>query len=321
MLENLNYLIENESKPMTNEIGLNELLKLGYTLYYVGKNADLYIKPGETNILMVRTDRTSVNDVKLSDVIEGKSVLQKLISDIGFDFAEMLNIKTARLKIPEDIPSHIAKKSQYMKLAKPMTIVLEDGTIAGLELIYRKYLTGSLYKAYKNGEDPYGLNLPKGLKEWHEFEKPIFTPTTKGVSDEPLDYIFVTEEYPEEVERLQQLFEAAIEYCTNRGIILVDTKFEMFGDSLDLMLGDEVLTPESSRFIEKVNFDAGEYISMDKQILRDAAKKYGWTEGIIKGDTANITIPSEIKKEVIAGYQKIYDMLMICNKLHNLKSR
>lgn len=312
MKNNLAYLVKTglwpESKKMTDESGLDELEKLGYILYYVGKNADLYIKPCTTKVLMVRTERTSVNDVKLSDTIEGKAILQNAICNFGYGFAETLGIKTARLAMPADIPVEIAKKSQYMSLAKPMTIILENGEETGLELIFRKYLTGSLYKAYLECKDPYGLNLPEGLKEWHEFERPIFTPTTKGVSDEPLNYEFVTEAFPEEVARLEQLFVSALDYFSERGIILVDTKFEMFGDGI---LGDEILTPESSRFISVENFEVGEYISMDKQILRDAAKKHGWTDGVTKGDTVNITIPDEVKNNVLAGYQAILDMIML----------
>ncbi len=286
-------------------VGEFSLLEIGYQYLYTGKNANMYFKPGCACGLMVRTDKTSVNDILLSDVIEGKGILQNKISNLGYDFAEALGIKTAREYMPEIIPDDIVERSQHMRLERAMEITLADGTTAGLELIFRKYLTGSLYKAYKRGEDPYGLELPEGLEEWHKFDTPVFTPTTKGVSDDPLPYKMVTECYPEELKKLKNLFEAYYDYAENRGIVLVDTKFEMFGG----FLGDEVLTPESSRFILKSDFDNGVYHSMDKQILRDYAKEQGWVEAGTKGQLLYVTIPDDIKKKVLAGYQKVYDML------------
>ena len=286
-------------------IGELELLKLGYQKFYEGKNADIYFLPGNTSVLMVRTDRTSVNDILLSDTIEGKAEIQTKISNFGYDFAESMGIKTARLKMPENIPENIVARAQHIQLAKPLSINVPGIGKTGLELIFRNYLTGSLYKLYKQGKDPYGLNLPKGLEEWYKFDEPIFTPTTKGTSDEPLDYKFVLDTYPEEVTQLMNLFKKFTDFAEQKGIVLVDTKFEMFGD----MLGDEILTPESSRFIRKSDFEEGKYYSMDKQILRNYAKEQGWIEKGTKGQLLYVTIPKEIKQKILYGYQEIYSML------------
>jgi len=287
-------------------IGELELSALGYQMFYEGKNADMYFSPGRSSVLMVRTDRTSVNDILLSDVIEGKGTIQNKISNLGYDFAESMGIKTTRLTMPEDIPENIAEKSQHIQLIKALFIILSDGKETGLELIFRNYLTGSLYnKQYLQNKDPYGLCLPEGLNEWHKFNIPIFTPTTKGVSDDPLDHKIVQNAYPEVCEQLLQLFIAFTKSAEEKGIIIPDTKFEVFGNKL----GDEVLTPESSRFILKSDFDQGKYISMDKQILRDYAKQQGWIEIGTKGQLLYVTIPDEIKQQVLAGYQTVYDML------------
>ncbi len=287
-------------------IGELDLLKIGYQMFYEGKNADMYFLPGSSSVLMVRTDRTSVNDILLSDTIEGKGEIQNKISNFGYDFAEQMGIKTARLEMPVNIPSDIAVRSQHIQLAKALSINVPGIGETGLELIFRNYLTGSLYKLYKEGKDPYGLNLPEGLEEWHKFDVPIFTPTTKGTSDEPLDYNFVLEAYPEEVNQLMNLFISFTDYADQKGIVLVDTKFEMFGD----FLGDEILTPESSRFIKKSNFEDGFNISMDKQILRDCAKEEGWIEKGTKGQLLYVNIPENVKNTVISGYYKIYNMLL-----------
>ncbi len=304
-----NHLLESglwpKKKGFTEKKGIPELEEIGYNLFYEGKNADLYVKGENTSVLMVRTDRASVFDVPLSDMIEGKGILQNAISNLGYDFAESHGLKTHRLQMPKEIPVDIAERAQYIQLAKPNTIVLQDEGEVGLELIFRKYLTGSLYKLYKKGEDPYGLNLPEGLEEWHKFDEPIFTPTTKGKVDIPLKSSLVEKKYPELVKSLQDLFLAYSEYAEQRGIVLVDTKFELFEDKL----GDEILTPESSRFILKSDFDQGRYISMDKQILRDWFKSEGYLDFATKGEVLEVQIPQDIKQAVLAGYQKIYDML------------
>ena len=294
-----------DSKQMTLKKGLRELEELGYSLFYEGKNADLYVNGKSTTVLMVRSDRTSVFDVPLSDTIEGKGRIQNMISNLGYDFAESRGLKTLRLEMPSNIPNDIAEKSQYVQLAKPLTIWLKNEEDVGLELIFRKYFTGSLYGKYVKGEDPYGLFLPEGLNEWHKFDPTKFTPTTKGIIDEPLNYKMVEFEHPEIVEHLENLFDAYSDFAEERGIILVDTKFEIFGDRL----GDEILTPESSRFILKSDFEQGRYISMDKQILRNWFEEQGYKKTAIKGKLLEVEIPQEIKNAVLDGYQKIYDML------------
>jgi phosphoribosylaminoimidazole-succinocarboxamide synthase len=287
------------------ELSDPRLLKINYKIFYEGKNANLYFRPGCASVLMVRTDKASVNDILLSDEIEGKGIIQNQISNLGYDFAEKLGIKTARLYMPKDIPADIAARSQHIQLEKAMEFNLPDGEVTGLELIFRNYLTGSLYKLYKKREDPYGLDLPDGLDEWSHFINPISTPTTKGVSDEPLRYKVVFEVYPREIEILRKLFASYSQFALEKGIVLVDTKFEMFGE----LLGDEILTPESSRFILLSDFKKGIYKSMDKQILRDYAQEQGWIEKGAKGELLEVTIPDEIKEKVLAGYQKVYDML------------
>jgi len=294
-----------ENKKIIGELRLSAL---DYVMFYEGKNADMYYIPGKTSVLMVRTDRTSVNDILLSDVIEGKGEIQNKISNFGYDFAEKIGIKTARLPMPEDVPDDIAARSQHIQLAEALSIDVPNVGKTGLELIFRNYLTGSIYnKLYLKGIDSYEIDLPDGLEEWHEFSPPIFTPTTKGVSDDPLPYKMVESVHPKYVDQLQELFIAYTKYANDRGIVLVDTKFEMFGD----MLGDEILTPESSRFILKSDFEQGIYKSMDKQILRDYAKSQGWIEKGTKGQLLYVEIPENIKKQVLAGYQKVYDMLAL----------
>jgi phosphoribosylaminoimidazole-succinocarboxamide synthase len=224
-----------------------------------------------------------------------------------------MGIRTARLTMPDEVPEHIAERSQHIQLAKPLSIYVPDVGETGLELIFRNYLTGSLYKLYKAGKDPYGLHLPEGLNEWHKFDKPIFTPTTKGTKDEPLNSNYVRKQFPDIINKLEKLFISFSKYSLENGIVVVDTKFEVFINSDEQwVLGDEILTPESSRFIAKKDFEKQNYISMDKQILRDFAKLNNWKEkakNLIAGEKLDVDVPDTIKQSILNNYEIIREKL------------
>jgi phosphoribosylaminoimidazole-succinocarboxamide synthase len=302
-----------ESKKTTTKKGISQLEELGYNLFYIGKNADLYTCPGvEPKVLLVRSDRCSVFDIPLNLEIEGKGVSQTAISNNGAAFAKEAGIRTAILSETVDQSLAIAPRCQLMELCKPLEAEI-DGDVVQFELIFRNYLTGSLFDACQNGLDPYGLNLPSGLKQWHKFETPIFTPTTKGIKDEPLNSDTVRIKFPEIASSLENLFKDFTEFAYARGIIVVDTKFEIFvNQKAEWVLGDEVLTPESSRFISKEDFDAGNYISMDKQILRDFGKANNWKENskaLKAGEKLDVDVPQTLKDKILSGYTTILNRL------------
>ena len=302
-----------DSKKTTTQKGISELEDLGYNLFYIGKNADLYTCPGvEPKVLLVRSDRCSVFDIPLNLLIDGKGVSQTTISNNGAEFAKEAGIRTAILSEKVDQTLNIAPRCQLMELCKPLEAEV-NGDVVQFELIFRNYLTGSLFDACQNNLDPYGLNLASGLKQWHKFETPIFTPTTKGVKDEPLNSQKIRELFPEIISSLEKLFKDFTAFAYERGIIVVDTKFEIFVNSKnEWVLGDEVLTPESSRFISKEDFDAQNYISMDKQILRDFGKADNWKEKakeLKSGEKLDVNVPQEIKDKILSGYTTILNRL------------
>ena len=302
-----------DSKKTTSQKGISELEDLGYNLFYIGKNADLYTCPGEdAKVLLVRSDRCSVFDITLNLLIDGKGVSQTAISNNGAEFAKEAGIRTAILSEKVDQSLAIAPRCQLMELCKPLEAQI-DGEVVQFELIYRNYLTGSLFDACQNGNDPYGLNLPSDLPQWSKFETPIFTPTTKGIKDEPLNSEKVRIKFPEIVTSLEKLFKDFTAFAEARGIIVVDTKFEIFVNSKgEWVLGDEVLTPESSRFISKEDFDAANYISMDKQLLRDFGKANNWKEkskDLKPGEKLEVNVPQTIKDKILSGYTTILNRL------------
>jgi len=302
-----------ESKKTTSQKGISELEDLGYNLFYIGKNADLYTCPGkDAKVLLVRSDRCSVFDIPLNLEIEGKGISQTAISNSGAAFARNAGIRTAILSEKMDESLSVAPRCQLMELCKPLEAKI-DGELVQFELIFRNYLTGSLYEACQNGNDPYGLDLEKDLKQWHKFETPIFTPTTKGIKDVPLNTAKVREVFPEIVTSLENLFKEFTQFALDNDIVIVDTKFEVFiNASGEWVLGDEVLTPESSRFIAKENFDKGEYISMDKQILRNFGKEENWKEKsktLKSGEKLDVVVPDSIKNTILEGYNRIHNSL------------
>ncbi len=303
-----------QSKKITSKKGISELEDAGYNLFYIGKNADLYTCPGEeAKVLLVRSDRCSVFDIPLNLEIEGKGIWQTAISNNGAAFAKTAGIRTAILD--ETIPQNItvAPRCQLMELCKPLEAQI-DGEVVQFEFIFRNYLTGSLFDACKNGNDPYGLELPTNLQQWHKFETPIFTPTTKGIKDEPLNSQKVRDTFPEIISSMERLFKEFTEFAYENGIVVVDTKFEIFINSKgEWILGDEVLTPESSRFISRENFEADDYTSMDKQILRNFALENRWKERakeeLKAGEKLEVEVPQSVKDEILSGYSTIHTRL------------
>jgi len=302
-----------ESKKTTTKKGISELEDLGYNLFYIGKNADLYTCPGnDPKVLLVRSDRCSVFDIPLNLEIEGKGISQTSISNDGAAFARGIGIRTAILAENVDSSLSIAGRCQMMELCKPLEAQI-DGDVVQFEFIFRNYLTGSLFEACQNGNDPYGLELSSDLSQWHKFDTPLFTPTTKGIKDEPLNSQVVREKFPEIISSLEKLFKEFTVYAQENGIVVVDTKFEIFVNAKgEWILGDEILTPESSRFIDIEDFEKGDYISMDKQILRDFGKKENWKEKakeLQAGQKLEVNVPDSIKNVILSGYDTIQNRL------------
>mgnify|MGYP000697623406 CR=1 FL=1 len=301
------------SKKTTTQKGVEELEVRGYNLFYIGKNADLYTCPGDdAKVLLVRSDRCSVFDIPLNLEIEGKGIIQTSISNAAARFANKCGIKTAILEENVESSLDIFPRCQLQELCKPLEAEI-DGEVEQFELIFRNYLTGSLYEACKNGIDPYGLELSSDLNEWHKFETPLFTPTTKGVKDIPLNSKKVKETLPEIITSLEKLFIDFTTFAYANGIVVVDTKFEVFVNSKgEWILGDEVLTPESSRFIALENFNANNYISMDKQILRNFGKENNWKEQaktLQSGQKLDVNVPNGVKQTILDGYETIKNSL------------
>ncbi|KKY25368.1 putative phosphoribosyl-aminoimidazole-succinocarboxamide synthase [Phaeomoniella chlamydospora] len=287
-----------------------------------GKVRDLYsLTP--TTLLFIATDRISAYDVILSNGIPGKG---KLLTQITAHWIEILTSSIPGLKthlVSLDLPPQITSLPDptISQALHGRSMVVGRHRIFPIEAIVRGYITGSAWSEYKKSGTVNGKPQPSGLQESEKFPQPIYTPSTKaelGEKDENITTeqaaAIVGTKYAARIEQLAlQLYESAHAYALKRGIIIADTKFE-FGVPLDtpegvdgagdVVLVDEVLTPDSSRFWPKDKYEVGRgQESFDKQYLRN------WlTENELKGKDG-VGMPEEVVRETGKKYKEAFALL------------
>ncbi|MFC1730841.1 phosphoribosylaminoimidazolesuccinocarboxamide synthase [candidate division KSB1 bacterium] len=257
-------------------------------------------------LLQVVTDRLSThNKVHLSE-IPGKGQILTVLTvfwTMQDWFPENHHIVAYGKEIYDYLPGD---RNDYPEDLHLHALVVKKLEMIPVEFIFREYLTGSLWEAYKRGEDPYGLNLPPGLQFMHHFDEPVFTPTDKSATDDPLNGSLVWQQYPLEVALAFSMFVEGQKHARSVGIELLDTKFE-FGYDKDgfLCVADEFLTADSSRFTPRKDIRTGvEPSSLDKQIFRDYAEKT-WCDG----KKIPLAFPQSVVDKGIFGYRKMFCML------------
>ena len=241
----------------------------GWKHFYSGKVRDLYESEDLTQsnlILIVASDRISAFDNILEPAIPGKG--ESLTSVTNFWFERL------------DVPNHLATGVQVPEQVSARATIAKKLSMYPIECVVRGYISGSGYKEYLATGSLCGIKLPEGLKDGDKLAQPIFTPAFKaelGDHDENISFEKVIEIVGEEVAlKLRELsflvYEKASQISNQAGLILADTKFE-FGldaESNQIVLGDEVLTPDSSRYWDKASYEAGNRNqSFDKQIVRN----------------------------------------------------
>ena len=239
-----------------------------------GKVRDIYAV-GEDRLLLVATDRISTYDVVHPTPIPDKG---KVLTGLTAFWLE---------RAGEVCPNHLISFTDVPEDFRGRAMLVEKLEMAPVECVVRGYITGSGWKDYQATGSVCGIELPDGLRESEQLPEPIFTPATKaevGDHDENVDFeraaeILGDRELLEELRRLSiAIYELGAAHARERGIILADTKFE-FGRRPDgtIVLGDEVLTPDSSRFWPADGYEPGRgQPSFDKQYVRDWASGSGW---------------------------------------------
>ena len=255
------------------------------TLLHRGKVRDMYGIPGhEDKLLMVATDRISAYDVVMEDAIPGKGAVLTRLSLFWFkllgDIIETHLITADVGEYPElcrQYADQLENRSMLVRKTQPLTI----------ECIVRGYISGSFWSAYQRDNVVCGFKLPEGMRESEKFPEPLFTPSTKAeigdhdenISLEQMEEIVGSQRAKEISEISIALYQRAADYARTKGIIIADTKFELGEVDGKLILIDEVLTPDSSRFWPEDKYEPGKsQPSFDKQYLRDYLSTLDWNK-------------------------------------------
>jgi len=273
-----------------------------------GKVRDIY-DLGDT-LLIVATDRISAFDVVLPNAVPEKGRVLTQISK--FWFAQMEGI----------VPNHLIATDvrEYPAVCKPHAAILEGRSMLvkksqplPVECIVRGYLTGSGLKEYKAGGSVSGIKLPSGLTEASRLPEPLFTPSTKaevGEHDENIDFATVVKLVGQEVaQKIKQytlgVYSRACALAEAKGIIIADTKLEFGIYHNEVILIDEVLTPDSSRFWPKADYREGVVQkSFDKQFVRDYLLALKWDQR-----PPAPTLPDDVVKRTSEKYLEVLAML------------
>ena len=246
-----------------------------------GKVRDIYAID-DHHMLIVTSDRLSAFDVVLPDPIPGKGVMLTEISNFWFSqMADLIPNHLSDLKL-EDVLPDVAERDAV----KERSIIVKKLRPLPVEAIVRGYIIGSGWKDYQNTGAVCGIELPSGLQQAEQLSAPIYTPSSKAaVGDHDINIDFAATESligAEMAARVREvalaIYERAAAYALQRGIIIADTKFEFGLDEQEnLILIDEVLTPDSSRFWPTAEYHIGQSPpSYDKQIIRDYLETLDW---------------------------------------------
>lgn len=264
------------------------------------------------SLIMVATDRISCFDVILSNTVKKKGTVLTKLSEFWFDYTGDIVPNHMISTDPEDMPEFFRTEEFAGK-----SMLCRKLTMLPVECVVRGYISGSAWKTYKADGTVNGCSMPEGMTESSKFPEPIYTPSTKeeiGGHDENISYEQSIahleksfpgkgEEYASALRDLSlRLYTVCAEYALSRGIIIADTKFE-FGldEEGNIVLADEMLTPDSSRFWPLEGYEPGRpQPSFDKQFARD------W---LLAHPDHNWTLPDDVVEGTTEKYLQAYEML------------
>lgn len=272
-----------------------------------GKVRDIYDFDG--TLLIVATDRLSAFDVVLPTGIEDKG---KVLTRLSLFWFRQVKDIIANHIIETDVDNYPDRLKQYAGSLRDRSMLVKKAKVLPVECVVRGYLAGSGWAEYQKSGTVCGIGLPEGLKESSRLEAPIFTPSTKAEEGHDLNISYeeavdiIGEEYARKLRDSSiAIYERARDIAEKRGIIVADTKFEFGLIDGDVVLIDEVLTPDSSRFWSIKDYAPGKsQDSYDKQIVRDYLNTLDW------GKTyPGPELPPGIAKKTSERYKEIYTIL------------
>jgi phosphoribosylaminoimidazole-succinocarboxamide synthase len=283
-------------------------LPADFPLVARGKVRDVYAI-GDDRLLLVATDRISAFDCILGSPIPGKGRLLTQISLFWFDLFREL---TPNHLITANVDEFPAPLPPYRDQLEGRTMLVRRARMVDIECVARGYLAGSGWKEYKASGTVCGIKLPAGLTESAELPEPIFTPATKAHSghDENISFERAAELAGAELAAQLRdctlaLYRRAAAYARTRGIIIADTKFEFGFIGDQLVLADEVLTPDSSRFWPADDYAPGRpQASFDKQYVRDWLETLDWNK-----QPPAPELPEDVVARTYEKYREAFDRL------------
>lgn len=273
-----------------------------------GKVRDIY-DTGEA-FLMVTTDRLSAFDVVLPDGIPGKGRVLTQIS--AFWFKEMESLVNNHL-ISTDVADFPEICKHYGDILEGRTMLVKKAEPLPVECIVRGYISGSGWKSYQNDGTLCGITLPEGLLESDQLPEPIYTPSSKAeVGDHDINISFsktidlIGLERAEKIRDLSlEIYKRGAKLALERGIIIADTKFEFGIVDDEVVLIDEVMTPDSSRFWPVATYaPGGAQKSYDKQFVRDWLTSSGWNK-----TAPGPRLPKDVLEGTSAKYQEVLELI------------
>ncbi len=281
--------------------------ELPLKIFKKGKVRDVYELNDE--LLLIATDRISAFDHVLPEPIPNKGICLTQISKFWFDFFKDSISNHIISTNFSNLPGNLSKfkdilNNRFMLVKKAKTYPIES--------IVRGYLSGSAWSSYKKDNTVCGIKLRSNLKESEKFDEPLFTPSTKAESGHDINISFdkmtnlIGKKDAERIMELSmKIYEEGAKYALKKGIIIADSKFEFGKIGDEIILVDELLTPDSSRFWPADEYTPGKsQPSFDKQFLRDYLTETGWDK-----NSAPPHLPEDVIMETEKKYTEAYERI------------
>ena len=277
-------------------------------LYASGKVRDLYLVDNE-HLLFVATERISAFDYVLASGIPNKG---KVLTQLSLFWFDLLRDVVPNHLVTADVKRYPAHLQPYADQLRGRSMLVVRADMVAIECVVRGYISGSAWKEYQATGSVCGIQLPKGLRESDQLPEPIFTPATKAASghDENISFERMAQQAGPALSRelrdlSLRIYKTAADYARERGIIIADTKFEFGRTPAGLVLADEVLTPDSSRFWPAESYQPGRpQESFDKQYVRDYLEAIRWNK-----QPPAPALPSDVAIKTSEKYREAYRRL------------
>jgi len=283
------------------------------TLFKKGKVRNVY--DIDDKLLVVATDRISAFDFVLPSLIPNKGKVLTQLSKFWFDFTQLVVQNHLITADADKFPPVLAK---YRAMLDKRTMLVKKTQVVPVECVVRGYISGSGWKEYQAAGKICGIKLPARLKESDQLDEPLFTPSTKAEVGHDRNITFkemqkmIGARLATKIKKVSlELYNRASLHALSKGIIIADTKFEFGLDGDDLVLVDEIFTPDSSRFWHLISYTPGQgQPSLDKQFVRDYLLSTSWDR-----TSEPPALPPDIIEKTSQKYLEIYKLLTGKNEL------